>query len=106
MRLLQAGGDPLVGGDVDNEAVERRCPGAGGAPPEAGHQAAQPGHLGVGESDAGLFSISRRAFLVDLPAYAARVELGTSSGERTLLPFIPAAAAAGLLWHDVGSAGN
>jgi bifunctional N-acetylglucosamine-1-phosphate-uridyltransferase/glucosamine-1-phosphate-acetyltransferase GlmU-like protein len=42
----------------------------------------------VGESDAGLFSFSRVAFLDELPEYAATVEFGTATGERNLLPFI------------------
>ena len=49
----------------------------------------------VGESDAGLFSFSRHAFLTDLPAYAERVQTGSGSGERNMLPFIPWAAATG-----------
>jgi CTP:molybdopterin cytidylyltransferase MocA len=43
----------------------------------------------VGESDAGLFSLSRDAFLTQLPAYAVSLEKGTGTGERNLLPFIP-----------------
>jgi CTP:molybdopterin cytidylyltransferase MocA len=43
----------------------------------------------VGESDAGLFSLSRDAFLTQLPAYAVSLERGTGTGERNLLPFIP-----------------
>jgi len=43
----------------------------------------------VGESDAGLFSLSRDAFLAHLPEYAASLEKGTGTGERNLLPFIP-----------------
>jgi len=43
----------------------------------------------VGESDAGLFSFSRDAFLTQLPAYAVALETGAGTGERNLLPFIP-----------------
>ncbi len=43
----------------------------------------------VGESDAGLFSLSRRAFLEALPEYAREVHPGATTGERNLLPFIP-----------------
>jgi len=43
----------------------------------------------VGESDAGLFSFSRDAFLSQLPAYAVSLETGAGTGERNLLPFIP-----------------
>lgn len=43
----------------------------------------------VGESDAGCFDLSRQAFLEDLPIYSASVPLGSSTGERNLLPFIP-----------------
>lgn len=49
----------------------------------------------VGESDAGLFSFSREAFLDQLPAYAASIEVGTATGERNLLPFIAWLAARG-----------
>nr|ADC36115.1 hypothetical protein [uncultured bacterium 126] len=42
-----------------------------------------------GEGDAGLFSLSRAAYLEDLPAYAATLSLGAVTGERNLLPFIP-----------------
>ena len=43
----------------------------------------------VGESDAGLFSLSRDAFLSQLPAYAISLDKGAATGERNLLPFIP-----------------
>jgi dolichol-phosphate mannosyltransferase len=43
----------------------------------------------VGESDAGLFSFSRDAFLTQLPAYAVSLEKGAGTGERNLLPFLP-----------------
>jgi hypothetical protein len=43
----------------------------------------------VGESDAGLFSFSRDAFLTQLPAYAVSLAKGTATGERNVLPFIP-----------------
>jgi dolichol-phosphate mannosyltransferase len=43
----------------------------------------------VGESDAGLFSLSREAFLTQLPAYAVSLEKGAGTGERNLLPFLP-----------------
>src|SRR4029077_3832418 len=49
----------------------------------------------VGESDAGLFSLSRDAFLVRLPAYAVSLEKGTTTCERNLLPFIPWISAVG-----------
>jgi NDP-sugar pyrophosphorylase family protein len=42
-----------------------------------------------GESDMGLFSLSREAFLDELPAFAANSLTGGSSGERNFLPFIP-----------------
>lgn len=45
----------------------------------------------IGEGDMGLFSLSRRAFVDDLPAFAEDVELGGSTGERNFLPFIPRA---------------
>lgn len=43
----------------------------------------------VGESDAGLFSFSRDAFLARLPEYASSIEVGSATRERNLLPFIP-----------------
>lgn len=43
----------------------------------------------IGEGDAGLFSLSRVAYLDELPKYARSVEMGTATGERNLLPFIP-----------------
>lgn len=43
----------------------------------------------VGESDAGLFSLSRQAYLDDLPAFAADDAAGGVTGERNFLPFIP-----------------
>ncbi len=44
-----------------------------------------------GESEMGLFSVSREAFLTDLPAFDSehRHALGTATGERNFLPFIP-----------------
>lgn len=42
----------------------------------------------VGESDAGLFSLTRDAFLIRLPEYAADVPRGASTGERNFLPFL------------------
>ena len=46
-----------------------------------------------GESDMGLFALSAGAFFEMLPAYAAAVEAGASTGERNFLPFIAWAAA-------------
>jgi NDP-sugar pyrophosphorylase family protein len=43
----------------------------------------------VGESDAGLFSFSRDAFLTGLSEYALSIETGSATKERNLLPFIP-----------------
>lgn len=43
----------------------------------------------AGESDAGLFSLSRAAYLIDLPEYARRAEPGIASRERNFLPCIP-----------------
>jgi bifunctional UDP-N-acetylglucosamine pyrophosphorylase / glucosamine-1-phosphate N-acetyltransferase len=42
----------------------------------------------VGEADAGLFDLSLRAFLDDLPAYAAAPEIGARTGERNFVPFV------------------
>jgi bifunctional UDP-N-acetylglucosamine pyrophosphorylase/glucosamine-1-phosphate N-acetyltransferase len=43
----------------------------------------------TGESDMGLFALSRDAFERHLPAYAAGVQVGTGTGERNFLPFVP-----------------
>jgi bifunctional N-acetylglucosamine-1-phosphate-uridyltransferase/glucosamine-1-phosphate-acetyltransferase GlmU-like protein len=43
----------------------------------------------VGESDMGLFSLSRRAFVDDLHDFASDADLGDGTGERNFLPFIP-----------------
>jgi bifunctional UDP-N-acetylglucosamine pyrophosphorylase / glucosamine-1-phosphate N-acetyltransferase len=42
----------------------------------------------VGESDMGLFALSREAYLDLLPAYARDVPVGSATGERNFLPFI------------------
>lgn len=42
----------------------------------------------VGESDMGLFALSREAYLDLLPAYALDVPAGAATGERNFLPFI------------------
>lgn len=49
----------------------------------------------VGESEVGLFSLSREAYLDSLSEFAAGVEGGAATGERNLLPFIPWMAARG-----------
>jgi CTP:molybdopterin cytidylyltransferase MocA len=49
----------------------------------------------VGESELGLFSLSRDAYLERLPAFAASADAGSATGERNLLPFIPWIAARG-----------
>ena len=46
-----------------------------------------------GESDMGLFSLSRSAYLEDLGAYARAAAPGRATRERNFLPFIPALAA-------------
>jgi bifunctional UDP-N-acetylglucosamine pyrophosphorylase/glucosamine-1-phosphate N-acetyltransferase len=51
----------------------------------------------VGESDMGLFALSRQAFLELLPQYESEVSVGHVTGERNFLPFIPWAAS----WHEV-----
>jgi bifunctional UDP-N-acetylglucosamine pyrophosphorylase / glucosamine-1-phosphate N-acetyltransferase len=48
-----------------------------------------------GESDAGLFSLSRSAYLELLETFAAQPGTGSATGERNFLPFIPWAAARG-----------
>jgi CTP:molybdopterin cytidylyltransferase MocA len=42
----------------------------------------------VGESDAGLFDLSLTAFSHELPAYAARPQIGARTGERNFVPFV------------------
>ena len=42
-----------------------------------------------GESDAGFFSLSRAAFLEQLPAFARASGRGQGTGERNFLPFLP-----------------
>ena len=48
-----------------------------------------------GESDAGLFSLSREAYMGLLPEFAAAPLAGSATGERNFLPFIPWVAARG-----------
>src|SRR5262245_47849489 len=43
----------------------------------------------TGESDMGLFGLSRQCYGDWLPAYARSVEIGRATGERNFLPFIP-----------------
>jgi CTP:molybdopterin cytidylyltransferase MocA len=49
----------------------------------------------LGESDMGLFSLSRDAYLESLPEFARAVDAGGATGERNFLPFIPWIAARG-----------
>jgi bifunctional N-acetylglucosamine-1-phosphate-uridyltransferase/glucosamine-1-phosphate-acetyltransferase GlmU-like protein len=49
----------------------------------------------IGESEVGLFSLSREAYLERLPAFAGQAEIGGATGERNFLPFIPWIAARG-----------
>ena len=46
-----------------------------------------------GEGDAGLFSLSREAYLRLLPEYSRDADVGDATGERNFLPFIPWVAA-------------
>jgi bifunctional UDP-N-acetylglucosamine pyrophosphorylase/glucosamine-1-phosphate N-acetyltransferase len=50
-----------------------------------------------GESDAGLFSLSSAAYLESLDVFAADPGTGSSTGERNFLPFVPWAAARGVV---------
>jgi len=43
----------------------------------------------IGESDIGVFSLARDAYLGDLARYEAAAEPGTATRERNFLPFIP-----------------
>jgi len=49
----------------------------------------------LGESEMGLFSLSRAAYLEALPAFAHAAGTGGATGERNFLPFIPWIAARG-----------
>jgi len=51
----------------------------------------------IGESDMGLFALPHASFAELLPHYAREVAVGTTTGERNFLPFIPWVAAA----HEV-----
>jgi bifunctional N-acetylglucosamine-1-phosphate-uridyltransferase/glucosamine-1-phosphate-acetyltransferase GlmU-like protein len=42
-----------------------------------------------GESDMGVFALSRRAYEMDLPEYASTATPGRATAERNFLPFIP-----------------
>lgn len=48
-----------------------------------------------GESDAGVFDVSRQAYLEWLPQYAASPAIGARTGERNFVPFVPWVAARG-----------
>ena len=43
----------------------------------------------VGESDMGLFALTRDAYERQLPAFATAVAPGQGTGERNFVPFIP-----------------
>lgn len=43
----------------------------------------------LGESDMGLFSLSREAYFADLPMFAASANAGAQTRERNFLPFLP-----------------
>lgn len=42
-----------------------------------------------GESDTGVFALSRAAYEIELPRFAREVQPGRATGERNFLPFIP-----------------
>jgi len=42
-----------------------------------------------GESDMGLFAMTRETFVDDLPVFAGEVAAGRGTGERNFLPFVP-----------------
>ena len=46
-----------------------------------------------GESDAGVFDLSRQAYLEWLPEYARSPEIGANTGERNFVPFVAAVSA-------------
>ena len=47
----------------------------------------------AGESDAGVFDLSRQAYLDWLPEYARSPEIGAKTGERNFVPFVAAVSA-------------
>jgi bifunctional N-acetylglucosamine-1-phosphate-uridyltransferase/glucosamine-1-phosphate-acetyltransferase GlmU-like protein len=49
----------------------------------------------VGETEMGLFSLSRTTYMDWLPEFASAAEAGETTGERNFLPFIPWVAARG-----------
>jgi hypothetical protein len=51
-----------------------------------------------GESDVGLFSLSREAFMEELPTFARQAAPGRRTGERNFLPFVSWMAARGALY--------
>jgi hypothetical protein len=42
-----------------------------------------------GESDMGLFAMTRETFEQDLQEYAGQVQAGSATGERNFVPFVP-----------------
>ena len=42
-----------------------------------------------GESDMGVFAMTRETYEIDLPAYASGTTLGDATGERNFVPFVP-----------------
>lgn len=56
----------------------------------------------IGESDAGLFSLSRDALAIELPSFATMAARGRGTAERNFLPFLPwLAARAPVVTFDV-----
>lgn len=53
------------------------------------HRREGDGMPATGESDVGVFSLSRRTFLQELEQFAHQPGLGGATGERNFLPFIP-----------------
>jgi bifunctional N-acetylglucosamine-1-phosphate-uridyltransferase/glucosamine-1-phosphate-acetyltransferase GlmU-like protein len=71
--------DPYIHLERDSEGIIRRVL----------HRREGDPMPAIGESDAGLFDLSRQAFVDRLPDYARRVDAGSGTGERNFLPFIP-----------------
>ena len=42
-----------------------------------------------GESDMGVFAMTRETYEIDLPAYADDTSYGDATGERNFVPFVP-----------------
>jgi bifunctional UDP-N-acetylglucosamine pyrophosphorylase/glucosamine-1-phosphate N-acetyltransferase len=91
-RLVEAdAGDPLVALPTCTgpEPYVHLARGASGRIVRVLHRREGDVMPAIGESDAGLFSLSLTAYVDLLGAFAAAPTTGTATGERNFLPFIP-----------------